>query len=63
MPKEFERKSADSKRPIEDDKGGTPVNRPLQQSSETLELNYNWIGQFNSQHPDYSFVKNSRRYP
>ena len=58
MPKEFERKSADSKRPTEDDTGGAPVHRPLQQSPETLELNYNWIGQFQSQHPDYSFVKN-----
>ncbi len=58
MPKEFDRKSADSKRPTEDDTGGAPVNRPLQQSPETLALNYNWIGQFQSQHPDYSFVKN-----
>ena len=44
--------------PTEDETGGAPVNRPLQQSPETLALNYNWIGQFQSQHPDYSFVTN-----
>ncbi len=58
MHKEFEGKSTDSKRQTEDDLGESPVNRPLQQSAETLQLNYNWIGQFQSQHPDYSFVKN-----
>ena len=58
MNKEFEGKSADSKRQPEADLGESPVNRPLQQSAETLQLNYNWIGQFQSQHPDYSFLKN-----
>jgi len=58
MHKEFEGKSTDSKRQTEDDLGESPVNRPLQQSAETLQLNYNWIGQFQSQHPDYLFVKN-----
>ena len=58
MPKEFDRSPADSKRPTVDDSGAVPVHRPLQQSPETLTLNYDWIGQFQSQHPDYSFVKN-----
>ncbi len=58
MPKEFEGRPADSKRQTEDDLGESPVNRPLQQSAETLQLNYNWIGHFQGQHPDYSFVKN-----
>jgi D-proline reductase (dithiol) PrdB len=58
MHKEFEGRSADSKRQNDGGLGESPVNRLLQQSAETLQLNYDWIGQFQSEHPDYSFVKN-----
>lgn len=60
MYNEFEGRTGDSKRPMEDDLEETPVNRPLQQGPETLAPNYPWIGQFQSEHPDYAFVKNEK---